>query len=1087
MKPMHSMETESSGLGSLHGIRWLLAVGALVLAVSVYRLVESQWAGMAVTAQYLTLVAGTFGVYGAGKLLRNRLRLPIAGSALQLLFSVLVPVLSWGAAYSSLLSAPGGAIVYGVSVVALLAAFRRCLAESLDYDGRLYPAAFGLLTIALPVLSLADVTGWGDILTVIGLGAVFHVGSRHINRFLFHRDRRDGIDRPVHLLPFVALTVLYAASASVLEIPEEYVALPIAIVGAVFVTTGEEYYRALVRSLRAQPSRWPKRSAWLLAVGFSLLVVAGQLALLDGSGRVPAIVLCALAALLFRWSFRYHNVPAHLFAMLALVVGYVFLPALMPAVAVEALSELTDRLGLVPATAKISFAQLGLGIVFAVLGRFGAPRVHAVGASVHLIGVVAVSAFAGAKVVAPLALVLAAFSVTLTRRSEWAVAANIALGATVLAWGGSYGMELLAIVMIAVVALVKRSPYLTVPCWLWAGVVAVSGILSFETGGGSEVLSAGALLLALGHRRSLPLACVAGLGAVSLGIHGSLLFSDVASMVVLVVATQGMFAVSVGLRRWASETWELAAELSIVSHGVLGVAWLVIAIAASTVAVTIEPVIVALIGGALLWPSLRDRDESEAAWGIGVLVAYGPLHLAALGLIETLPVLLLLALAGLLAARALVPRWLAPAIERLFRSWRVIAVIAALGLAGIEAAALTVVVVLTVVLSRKTPYRSLLLLLAHGLILVAGTAGHELFALALVEAMTSKFPLFAALALGWILWVEARREKTLSLWVTGLECLVVSGFFLGFFPAEIFTAWDFGALVVIAAAFAARHAFRSFRLENAGHAWAMQAWLGLGVLVGHFAGWVSFGSGRAAYVLLAAGVLQYAASALWERSLRARALALSSSFGSQALVLGGGIVALGRLQTWPLFLASVFYLVLASRETRRIAPSILAAAFLGAGLFAVASSHGVGVELYSLAPGFMLLALASLLSDEMGPRWSRHVFTAGASFIYATPVLALYGEITWTWQAVLLVLTVGFGAASFWLRSRPLLTLSTAALVIDLVCFVIVIRATEPILLWVGGVLLGVALMGLAAYLEHRREGLAQQIRVFGRELAGWY
>ena len=81
--------TESTpGLGSLQGIRWLLAVGALTMAVSVYRLVESQWAGMSVTAQFLTLVTGSLVLFGVGELLRNRLRLPIAGSALQLLFTV---------------------------------------------------------------------------------------------------------------------------------------------------------------------------------------------------------------------------------------------------------------------------------------------------------------------------------------------------------------------------------------------------------------------------------------------------------------------------------------------------------------------------------------------------------------------------------------------------------------------------------------------------------------------------------------------------------------------------------------------------------------------------------------------------------------------------------------------------------------------------------------------------------------------------------------------------------------------------------------------------------------------------------------
>jgi len=41
--------------------------------------------------------------------------------------------------------------------------------------------------------------------------------------------------------------------------------------------------------------------------------------------------------------------------------------------------------------------------------------------------------------------------------------------------------------------------------------------------------------------------------------------------------------------------------------------------------------------------------------------------------------------------------------------------------------------------------------------------------------------------------------------------------------------------------------------------------------------------------------------------------------------------------------------------------------------------------------------------------------------------------------------------------------------------------------LWFGGVMLGIALMTLAAYLEYRREGVAQRVRVFGQELAHWY
>jgi hypothetical protein len=219
---------------------------------------------------------------------------------------------------------------------------------------------------------------------------------------------------------------------------------------------------------------------------------------------------------------------------------------------------------------------------------------------------------------------------------------------------------------------------------------------------------------------------------------------------------------------------------------------------------------------------------------------------------------------------------------------------------------------------------------------------------------------------------------------------------------------------------------------------------------------------------------------------------------SQILPLVAGLLALSRVfdggneatllfKVLPVFLTSLFYLVVASRESSRGLPSVLASGFLGLGLIAIAWSRGMGGEFYCLAPGFSLLALSYLLHDEMGPTWSRHTFAAGAAFIYATPVIALYDELTWAWQAVLLVMTIVFGAASFVLRSRSLLTVSTAAMLVDLACFVILIRETEPMLLWVGGLGLGVGLIGLAAYLEYQREGLAQQIRIFGRELQAWY
>ena len=539
-----------------------------------------------------------------------------------------------------------------------------------------------------------------------------------------------------------------------------------------------------------------------------------------------------------------------------------------------------------------------------------------------------------------------------------------------------------------------------------------------------------------------------------------------------------------GWRR-ASRVWEFGLHVSILGHGALGIAWLLFAFTNGPMGpFSLEPFIIALFGWAILSHGMRKEDSTDVSVGLAFLVGYVPFHLWVAAWTSSVPILLLAALPVLLVARFVPIAVLEKPVAHLVWLWCAVAVTAALTMTGTGTLALAVVVALMGALAGKVPYRGVLLVAAHALVLVEGVST-SFFPLALVEAAATALPLASALALAWIWLVEVKGPKTLVPWTACLEAMVLFGFFS--IAVSPFTAWDYAAILAVASVFALRHGLNSYRSESAGYAWMMQLWLGVSVLVGIQAGWITFGNGRAPYVLLASGALQYALAGLFAREPKAAALATSSKATGHLLAFLGGMVGLVRMQAIPLFLVSLFYLILASREQKRVLPSVLSAGFLGFGLVAIAWGHGVGMEFYSLAPGFSLVALSLLLSKEMGPRWSRHLFTAGAAFIYATPVLALYDEITWAWQAVLLMLTVGFGATSFWLKSRPLLTVSTAALVIDLACFVIMIRAAEPLLLWVGGVMLGIALMTLAACLEYRREGLAQQIRVFGHELAHWY
>src|SRR5262249_32464480 len=104
---------ETGGLRSLSGIRWLLLAGSTVTGVSIFRLVQARWMRFPVPVQFLILVAGSLAIFGLGNVIRHRLHLPAAGSALLFLFTGLVPVMAWGAVYLKLLDTPAGWIWIG--------------------------------------------------------------------------------------------------------------------------------------------------------------------------------------------------------------------------------------------------------------------------------------------------------------------------------------------------------------------------------------------------------------------------------------------------------------------------------------------------------------------------------------------------------------------------------------------------------------------------------------------------------------------------------------------------------------------------------------------------------------------------------------------------------------------------------------------------------------------------------------------------------------------------------------------------------------------------------------------------------------
>lgn len=1043
--PANPTHPADQGLRSTRGIRWLLLAGAMVTGVSVYRLVQSQWAAMPAPLQFLILTGGALAIFGLGSVTRRRLHLPYAGSALLFLSAGLLPVLGWGAAYLKLLDTFWGWLAFGAGGAALLGAAARVLRSELRYPGRLYPAVLGVLFAAQPALPWL-LERWDGraagfyMLAALILGALLHVGSRHINRFFFHRDRQDGVERPVHLLPFLLLGVLYAGALTLLDPFTFLQAMPVAVLGIVLVGTGEEYYQALARSLGQAPQRWPGRSVALLALGFSLAAAAMPLALLSPVGYCLPVVSLCVAGSFVKWALTYGHRTAYLAGMVAAFTGYTW----MPAENEQILRALEPVVGPAVVTVWLSgFLALLIGSG-ALLARLRAPE-----------GL---------------------------RRTHGVLTA-------------------LQILLVTVAACAEMPGFL-----------------------GLHLLAAGAAWLAIGYRlRMQPFLLLGGL-LLSFGAHAQLWIELDGFTPWTALATQILFVLSwLAIRR---PSVRVSAQALTFLHGVAGILWLVKASVTSTV--VIEPLILLLAGLAMLHDGFADRRHESGDLGLTAALLWLPVQAFFLlnpawssGLILGLTIFgMELALLSPLVRRAPGRRlarrygleaddWNALA-ARSFRGvtrvWLVLAVAACVLFAGRDALLLAVTVTAVELLIRTGidgwarrvafPARlALLPMLQLAVLAAAGGSPDRDLIPALLSLHLHLLPWIALLGLAWRGLVDALgRRNGLRNWTSAIELITAFGYVVAFTSYVDFAPWMDIALIALAAGWAAVSFFDGRRDLDPSHGWRLQIWGGLAVLHAFTAGWMCFGSGVAPYVLLAAGAAQYTLGALFERTQLAAAFTPACRRVGLALPLVAGILALVRFpsagEVWfpalAAFLVSLFYRVAASRDSRRIFPAVASAAFLALALLKVVAMAQLGMELYFLAPGLALLALAWMLRAELGPVWSRHVTAAGASFVYATPVVALSDQISWGWLAVLLLCTVAFGAASFALRSRSLLTVSTAAMLTDLGFFVFRIGTTAPMALWVIGLVFGLALMAGAAYLEYQREGVLQQLRVFGRELQAW-
>ncbi|WP_437230958.1 hypothetical protein SH661x_002233 [Planctomicrobium sp. SH661] len=141
--------------------------------------------------------------------------------------------------------------------------------------------------------------------------------------------------------------------------------------------------------------------------------------------------------------------------------------------------------------------------------------------------------------------------------------------------------------------------------------------------------------------------------------------------------------------------------------------------------------------------------------------------------------------------------------------------------------------------------------------------------------------------------------------------------------------------------------------------------------------------------------------------------------------------------------------------------------------------------LFLLPIGMSILLLAELLDRELPVGFHDPLRYIGALTILVSPTFQIL-QGSWIHLLTLMISSVGIILLAIGVRVRSLVYTGTAFLIVDLIALIVRGSYDNPHLLWIVGIGLGAAVIGLAAYCEHHREALLSRIRLLAGELQSW-
>lgn len=143
-------------------------------------------------------------------------------------------------------------------------------------------------------------------------------------------------------------------------------------------------------------------------------------------------------------------------------------------------------------------------------------------------------------------------------------------------------------------------------------------------------------------------------------------------------------------------------------------------------------------------------------------------------------------------------------------------------------------------------------------------------------------------------------------------------------------------------------------------------------------------------------------------------------------------------------------------------------------------------QLFLVPVGISILTLVECLRQQIPQKLQNPLRYAGALTILVSPTFEIVSG-SWIHLVVLMITSLIVVIVAMGLRVKALMYTGTAFLIADLITILVRGSIDHPNRLWLAGIVIGGAVIGLAAYCERHREQMQQRIRIMAAKLETWH